>query len=92
MTRLIILLCLTLGIVMTGCGGDDKGKDDKGGDKGTAADKAASSSKDTTDKGDGSGDKKDAKPAEKDAKPGDGASVEKSGDMQTVSLKLPNMT
>ena len=85
MSRLIILLCLTLGIVMTGCGGDEKGKDVKGGDKGTAADKAASGSKDTTDKKEGGDDKKDAKP-------GDGASVGKSGDMQMVSLKLPNMT
>lgn len=86
MSRTLILLCLTLGIVMTGCGGDDKGKDAKGGEKGTAADKTGSSAKDTTDKGEGDSDKKE------EPKKADGASTGKAGNMQMVSLKLPNMT
>lgn len=86
MSRVLILLCLTLGIFMTGCGGDDKGNDDKGGDKGNASDKAASGSKDNTDKTEGSGEKAT------EPKKSDGSSVGKTGAMQMVSVKLPNMT
>lgn len=42
MSRLLVLLCLTLGIVMTGCGGDDKGKEEGGSKKKETAVKTVS--------------------------------------------------
>lgn len=42
MSRVLILICLTLGIVMTGCGGDDKGKEKGGSEKKETAVKTVS--------------------------------------------------
>lgn len=98
MSRFLMLICLALGLVVTGCGGDTKKEGDKGSSKKeekSSSDKG-SAAKDEGKEGDEAKaeEKADAKADDKaDEKAEDkGASVEKAGDGQLVSLKLPNMT
>ena len=102
MSRFLLLLCLTLGLVVTGCGGDKKDDKDKGTQKTTDDDKKGSSAKGSTGKDDGKkdeGKKEDGKKEDgkkddgkAEAKKDDKASAAQPSDAQLVSLKLPNMT
>lgn len=103
MSRFLLLVCLTLGLVITGCGGEKKDAP-KGTQKASDADKKGSGDKGSTDKDAGKADEKKADEAKGDEKKADekkadekkaddkGASVDKGGEAQLVSLKLPNMT
>lgn len=98
MSRLLMFACLTLGLIITGCG-DDKGKTKGDKDqKTTEADKKGSAEKGSPTKDDKKADGKKAddkgsdakKDEKKDARKDDKkASVDKKSDTFLVSVKLP---
>ncbi len=104
MSRFLMFVCLTLGLVITGCGGEkdkDKAKEQKttkDDEKGSAAKgstgketKKEETKKEETKKAEDKGSAKKAEKKETEKKEDKNASVDNGGE-DLVSLKLPNMT
>lgn len=90
MSRFLMFLCLTMGLIITGCGGEAKKDGKEGVQETTKEDEKGSAAKGSTSKDDKGGEKKaDAKEEKKEDKK---ASAAKAPEAQLVSIKLPNMT